>query len=200
MVKKIYTLLSIILAHCIHILAYIIPRSKNIWVCIGWHSNKEREIFADNSKYFFLYLQNEKPELTSVWVAKDKKLAKILQKKGYTSHYVNSFLGIYYSLRAGYTIVDARIQIPNWKFSSGSTIVQLWHGKGMKKSGHAGEYNMSQSFFINPGFFTKYDFIVATSNNTAQLLSQTFNQPIEKIHITGQPRTDVFTILLKGQK
>jgi CDP-glycerol glycerophosphotransferase (TagB/SpsB family) len=199
-IKKIYTFLSILLAHLIHILAYLVPRSKKIWVCVGWHTGKEREIFADNSKYFFLYLQNEKPEITSVWIAKDKKLAKILQNKGYTAYYMHSFWGIYYALRAKYTIVDAWAQIENWKFSSGSMFVQLWHGKGMKKSGRV-RHNPSQTHFKNPGFFLKYDFLFATSSNTAELLSLAFNKyPVEKIHITGHSRTDIFYKQIKGSE
>lgn len=195
---KLYTLITIISAHIIHVFAYLIPRSKNIWVCIGWHKSTEREIFADNSKYFFLYLQNEKPHVTSVWLAKDKKLATILKNKGYKSYYAHSLRGIYYAIRARYTIVDARISVCNWKFSSGSKIVQLWHGKGMKKSGNDSNYNSSHSYFKNPNYWVHYSSIIATSEKTGELISRAFSQPMSDIIITGQPRTDIFFNHING--
>lgn len=198
MVSKLSTFVSICLAHVIHTFAYLIPRSRTIWVCAGWHNSRERELFADNSKYFFLYLQNNQPDCTSVWLAQDKKLARLLREHGYTSYYIHSLRGMYYALRARYTIVDARITTRYWKFSAGSRIVQLWHGKGMKKSGHDSKYNAAQSYFMNPGYYVKYDAIVATSEKTASLLGKTFSQPMSDMLITGQPRTDIFYQTIAG--
>ncbi len=198
--SKISTLLSIIFAHIIHTASYLMPRSNTIWVCIGWHNSKEREIFADNSKYFFLHLQNEHSEITSVYLTRDRALATILTNAGFTAYYNHSLWGIYYALRAHYTIVDARITTRNWKFSGGSCVIQLWHGKGMKKSGHDGNYNNNQNYFTNPSFFLTYDKIIATSDRTAALLSGTFSQPTSDMVITGQPRTDVFYREIKGSE
>jgi CDP-glycerol glycerophosphotransferase (TagB/SpsB family) len=169
-----------------------------VWVCIGWHNSTEREIFADNSKYFFLYLQNEQSDITSVWLAKDRKLASILHQNGYRSYYQHSLLGIYYALRAKYTIVDAHISLTNWKFSNGSNIIQLWHGKGMKKSGHTQSRFNNRSQFLNPNQNTKYFKIVATSPKTAELIAETFSQPPTDVIVTGQPRTDVFFDSING--
>ena len=200
MPNKTYTFITICLAHLIRALSYLVPRSDKIWVCIGWHNSSQREIFADNSKYFFLYLQNEQPDCKAVWISRDKKMAEILTSHGYSSYYMHTIKGIYYALRAKYTIVDAKIHTRNWKFSGGSRVTQLWHGKGMKKSGHDGNYNSSHSYFKTPAFHLKYDSLVATSQKTASLLSKAFSQPVEDIMITGQPRTDIFYREIKGSE
>lgn len=191
MLHKIATTLKLFGAHAMHLISFCSPRKKNIAVFIGWHNGKDREIFADNAKYLFLHFQNEHPEFRSVWLAKDTKLASLLKQKGYLAYYQHSLLGIYYALRAGYTIVDAHFHTCNWKFSGRSKVMQLWHGKGMKKSGHVSNRKKRNSYFINPAYHSNYNSIIATSNKTADLLTTTFNQPISDIIVTGHPRTDI---------
>lgn len=200
MIRKIRTFFTILFAHIIHFFSYLVPRSSNIWVCLGWHKDNEREVFADNSKYFFLYLQNKRPEVTSIWLAKDQQLAKLLTDQGLTAYNQHSFAGMYYALRARYTIFDAHPDFKSWKFTGGSEIVQLWHGKGMKKSGQSVNYASKFSYFMNPGFYSKYRLIIATSEKTAMLLSKTFPQSSNKIVVTGQPRTDIFFHNIPGSE
>jgi len=192
MFHKIGTALQLLGAYCIRGCSYCIPRSSKIVVCIGWHHGKTREMFADNAKYFFLHLQHAHPDVTSVWLAKDRALATVLQHAGLRAHYLHSWKGIYYALRAGHTIVDAHLQTENWKFSGGSTLTQLWHGKGMKKSGHASKRTQHVPALVQPGRHTTYDTLIATSHKTAELLATTFTHPADAIAVTGHPRTDLF--------
>ncbi|MCA9363268.1 CDP-glycerol glycerophosphotransferase family protein [Candidatus Kaiserbacteria bacterium] len=196
--SKILTFLSICTSHLIYRLSFLVPKSPKLWVCIGWHTSRDREIFADNSKYMFLYLSQEQKDLRPIWLARDDKLTRILRDKGYEAYNINSFRGAWYALRSEYTIVDAFLERTFWKYTGGSKVVQLWHGKGMKKTGHDSSYSLaSKSKFLHPNLFTPFHKLVASSDYTAKLMASTFNEPEEKILVTGLPRNDILKKAIK---
>lgn len=193
------TALTIILSWGIYILSFLFPRTKRVWVFIGWHHNGEREVFADNSKYFFLHAAQYAPHIRTVWIAKDELLASILRTHGYRAHSVHSLQGIFYSLRAGYTFVDAFMTREHWRLSGKSRIVQLWHGKGMKKTGHDSPYSLkSRSWFKEPNLFVRFSKLIASSPYTARLMASTFKVQSNDILITGLPRNDVLFSNITG--
>lgn len=157
----------------------IYPRKKNIFVFIGWHKSKNGEIFADNAKHFFLYVHREHPEIQAIWLAKDRALARRLRSEGFRSYYEKSILGIWYSLCAGYVVIDAFLQKYNAFLSRGAKITQLLHGKGLKKKGYA------QVPIL------KNDFIFGTSPFTNSLLPVEFTSGAQ-MEISGYSRNDQF--------
>lgn len=176
---KIFTFLGIVFSWPLFFLSLFVPRDKNLWVFIGWHNSPEGEVFADNCKYFFLYTSQNYPNIKSVWLAKDEKLAEILRQRGYQSYYQNSLRGILCALRAGFTIIDAFLQRENYRWSGRSKIVQLLHGKGMKGTGYSGRQLRRQ------------DFIFGTSPATLAMLPKTFTLD-SCLRVTGYPRNRVF--------
>ncbi|HPV70767.1 MAG TPA: CDP-glycerol glycerophosphotransferase family protein [Candidatus Magasanikbacteria bacterium] len=198
--KKVITLLNLILSWLIYGLSFLVPKDKRVWIFIGWHKNKEREIFADNSKYLFLYCYKYRQDKKIIWIGQDKKISKILDKEGLTSYPINSLRGIYYSLRANYTFVDALLNLKNWRYSGNSKIIQLWHGKGLKKSGFDSPYSIKKyNKLLFPNLFTKFFKTIATSKITAKLMSSTFKIDEKNVLITGLPRNDIFFIDLPGK-
>lgn len=163
----------------------LVPKNKKIWVFIGWHRHPQGEIFADNSKYFFLYVNNNKKDISPIWLAKNPLVAKKLRKNGYKSFYEKSLLGIWHALRAQKTIIDAYIQPENFRWSGGTEIIQLTHGRGMKKEG----YNSKQPCVQN--------FIFSTSDFTKEILPKVFTKG-GTVHVTGFPRNDIFSNEIKG--
>ena len=157
----------------------IYPRKKDVFVFIGWHKSVNGEIFADNAKHFFLYIHREHPEIKSVWLSKDRILARKLRSEGFRSYYEKSILGIWYSLRAGYVVIDAFLQKYNALLSRGAKIVQLLHGKGLKKKGYA------QAPYI------KNNFIFGTSEFTNSLLPTEFTSGAQMC-VSGYSRNDQF--------
>lgn len=155
------------------------PRQKDVFVFIGWHKSKDGEIFADNAKHFFLYIHREHPEIRAVWIAKDRALARKLRNEGFRSYYEKSILGIWYSLRAGYVVIDAFLQKYNAFLSRGAKITQLLHGKGLKKKGYA------QTPLL------KNDFIFGTSEFTNSLLPDEFTHDAQMC-VAGYSRNDQF--------
>ncbi len=51
--KKILTVLTVCYSHVIYRISFLVPKEKNLVVCVGWHTTKERELFADNAKYYW---------------------------------------------------------------------------------------------------------------------------------------------------
>ncbi len=161
------------------LLSFIVPRKSKVWVFIGWHRKKNGEIFADNAKHFLLYVHKHHPEIIPIWIAADNQTAYYLQKKGLRSYSGKSILGIWYQLRASYFIVDAFLQEYASLFSSGAKIIQLLHGKGLKKKGYAQKP------------LQKNDFIFGTSPFTNSLLPAEFTNGTQ-MYVSGYSRNDQF--------
>ena len=199
MINKVITLSKLLTAYTFHFLSCGFPRSKKVWVFIGWHTNVEREVFADNSKYLYLYTANQLPEVSAIWISHDRKLSKILSNNGYTAYYLYSLKGIFYSLRAEYTFVDAFMKLRNWQFSGRSKVIQLWHGKGMKKTGHDSNYSLKKyDQILFPHLHQKFYKLIASSPYTVKLMASTFKAKVEDILITGLPRNDILHSNISG--
>lgn len=171
------TKLRIFLANLLHALSCLSPRDKHIWVFCGWHRTSDGEIFTDNTKYLYLFLNKNEPNIKAIWLAKNKNIARELSKQGYPAYYEKSILGIWFALRAGVTVLDAFMQQYTYQIVGKSKIVQLLHGKGMKKAGYA----------QLP--FKKNDYIFLPSPFVEDILSEVFKKD-SKIYITGYSRSD----------
>lgn len=163
----------------VHKLFFLFPRNKKTFVFIGWHKKKDGEVFADNAKYFFLYMSQHHREVKSIWIAKSEALAQKLREHGYCSYYEKSLRGIWSQLRADFFVIDAFLQPLPYMLSGNSKIVQLLHGKGMKKKGYAEKQDKTQDFIFN------------TSPFSESILPEVFKTG-SKTFITGYSRNDVF--------
>ncbi len=67
-------------------------------------------MFADNSKYFFLHVHEAHKNIRIVWLARDRALATILTEAGYEAYCIHSIKGVFYALKAQYTIIDAYLE------------------------------------------------------------------------------------------
>jgi CDP-glycerol glycerophosphotransferase len=113
-----------------------------------------------------------------VWIAKSRELAQELRSQGLASYYEKSLRGICEMLRAKYFVIDAFLQPYHFMFAGKSKIIQLLHGKGMKKKGY-GEPQLK-----------KQDYIFGTSQFVYDTLSPIFTKG-SKYFNAGYPRNDV---------
>lgn len=100
------------------------------------------EKFADNSRYLYQYLFENKEKLglkKVVWVTRKKSVLKELVEMGYECYMMDSQESIYYHKHAGWHIVcNSPIDLQNFKgdingsYSYGAKCVNLWHGIGLK--------------------------------------------------------------------
>ena len=187
------------LSYAVYAASYLIPKQNNLWVFIGWRRSKEREIFAENTKYFFLHAHHEVKVVRPIWIGMDKKICKILTEQGYEAYPLKSFKGIFYSLRASHTILSGLLQLENWRLSGNSKLIQLWHGKSLKKTGHNSPYGLGRyDKFLNPQLFARIDTFVAISEFLSDFITQDFLIPRENILVSGIPKHDALLVTLPG--
>lgn len=110
------------------LLSILIPRSNNR-IIIGSRDGKR---FADNSRYFFYYL-NKKKNLNVTWLTKSQKIEQYLNIKNFKVFKANSLFGLYYGFRAKYHIFD-HSEYDTSEFSSiRAHKINLGHGVYLKK-------------------------------------------------------------------
>lgn len=198
--------LTIMINLIILVFLIIIPKSNKIWLIGGWFGER----FADNSRYFFLYLNDNKKNIgidKVVWVTRNKDILKKLRKKGFEAYYVWELKSIWYHFRAKVHIIDQAISDINPFFTIGSIRINLWHGFPLKKiNGYTKEnikkkgYIRNKLIEIKKRYNIKLDdnglclkhYLLATSKFSAKILGKAFNMPKERILIAGYPRDDIF--------
>ncbi|MES2223537.1 MAG: CDP-glycerol glycerophosphotransferase family protein [Patescibacteria group bacterium] len=183
-------------------LSHLTPRNKNLWVFWGWHLGEVGELFADNSKYFYLYINNHHKEIRAVWLTGSSETKKRLQAKGLECYLFYEYKGALSAMLAGFTIIDGLMSRSTWRYAGRTNIIQLWHGKGMKKGLHLSPYNNSKknNYFITPQLFKRPTKIIASSAYAGKLMALMFNEPMTKIITTGLPRNDVLFKTIKNSE
>ncbi len=129
--------------------------------------------------------------IKSIWLGRDDKICQVLRQRGYQALNIHSLKGIVASLRAGYTIIDANMRLENWRYSGGSRVVQLWHGKSLKKMGFNSPYVFNRNKMSLPNLFRKFYCLIAASQFLGDFLVSGFKLPKDDLIITGLPRYDV---------
>lgn len=180
------------------IISLIIPKSDKVILVGGWFGKR----FADNSKYFFLYVNENKKKLgveKIVWITRSDSIKNELRNQGLKAYKVWSLLSIWYHFRAKIHLIDQSINDINPFFSVRSIRINLWHGFPLKKIGSYQEdfnnfKNITNNAFFKylsdlsiRGFWGK-KYLLTTSEFSAKILGKAFSIPKEKIIISCYPR------------
>ena len=158
-----------------------------------------KDLFIHNSKYFFLYLQNN-TDYKTIWLCDDKKMLKHFRKCGIKNvHTRHSLKGIYYIIRAKYWMCDITAnQITRFNSSrTNSIVINFWHGIPLKKIGYDAAEQLYK--FKQNGIQEKIyrllkkddDFLVVNGNYEQLCYTTAFQKDKEYIKILGSPRLDV---------
>ncbi len=115
-------------------LSFLMPRDKKIWL-FGSTFGKR---FADNPRYFYLYISQHKNELgiRPIWISHDKKIVEFLKNNGYEAYSYHSAKGIWYALRGKVYLFDNYSKDINFWQSGGAVKINMWHGIPLKKIQH----------------------------------------------------------------
>lgn len=108
-----------------------------------WLYGCANDLYQDNSKYFFIYNQNNK--IRNIWISGNKNVVKEIKNQGYEAYYRYSILGLYHSLTGKVYIFTSYSSDINFWTSGRSLQVNLWHGVGIKNI----------EFLINSGPISK---------------------------------------------
>lgn len=180
------------------IISLIIPKSDKIIVIGGWFGKR----FADNSKHFFLYVNENRINLgidKIVWITRKHSIKEELRNKGFDAYMAWSFYSIWYHLRAKIHLIDQSPLDINSFFSVRSVRINLWHGFPLKKIGvFVNSFNERKNLknisfvkhlkmLFTRGYWGKM-YILTTSKFSAEILGEAFDVSKEKIIISGYPR------------
>lgn len=103
--------------------------------------------FADNSRYLFQYLSQNKEKYSLkkvVWVTRDPNINLFLNNSGYESYLIGTKeskkmhfkCGVHIICNMAYSSKEFKADIET-KYSCGAKKIQLWHGVGIKTIGKA---------------------------------------------------------------
>ncbi|HIP27270.1 MAG TPA: hypothetical protein EYG80_06410 [Flavobacteriaceae bacterium] len=186
-----------------------IQRDDKIWVFGGMHCNH----YTGNSKYLFEYTSRNS-DIQAIWISNSRKIVDEVQEKGFNAYLSSSTKGIYYLIHAGVAIVTHRGaysdigDLPFFRFSKQTKIIQLWHGIGLKKMGfddtiysykvNEHSYNYKIKKVLKNYLFPFLDFvhspslIITLSPATQKIFQNAFRVKNDIVKITGYPRNDIF--------
>lgn len=188
--------------------SFLVPRNKNIWLFGSTFGRR----FADNPRYFYLYLCAHPEEgIRPIWISHNRKVIELLNENDmncnhendstrYEAYYYKSFKGIWYCLRGGIYIFDNYSKDINFWTSGGAVKFNLWHGTGNKKANHDNLFdkvrhprNLWERFTTFPRRLSDekpHHYTLATSEPLAVISMSVFHAPYSQMVIDGYPRND----------
>lgn len=179
-------------------ISFLAPRDKKVWVLGSTFGNR----WADNARYFYLYLsQFERENIRPIWISRKKEIVSFLQEQGQEAYYVRSLCGIYYCLRAKVYIFDNYSKDICFWLSGGAVKVNLWHGSGNKKTNYDNKFDYLrhprnwkervQTWLIRISNEKPTDYTLATSPMMADIFVSAFATDHAHIIEEGYPRNDM---------
>ena len=179
-------------------LSFLMPRNKKLWVVGSTFGNR----WADNGRYFFLYLaKHQKENVTAVWITRKKEIAAFLTAQGYRAYYVRSLKGIWTCLRAKVYVYDNYTKDICFFTSGGAIHINLWHGSGNKKTNYDNKFDYLRhprsrweaikNYPISMTNEKPVDYVIATSPMMQKIFMSAFRLEESHVIINGYPRNDV---------
>ncbi|WP_455714576.1 CDP-glycerol glycerophosphotransferase family protein, partial [Anaerosporobacter sp.] len=180
----------------IYMLSFLMPRDKKIWV-LGSTFGKR---FADNPRYFYLYLhQFQSDKVKAIWISKNKDVVDLLNANGYTAYYFKSLNGIWYALRAKVYLYDNYSKDINFWLSGGAVKVNMWHGIPLKKIQMDNTFDKVRhpdnkwlkikNFPRRMSDEKPSHYVLTTSEYLTKIFKSAFNT--NHVLVSGYPRNDV---------
>lgn len=189
----------------LHLLIYYIsaitPKDKRLWVFGAWAG----KLYSDNSKYLFIYVRENAPNIKAVWITRSKDLCKKMQAQGLPCFYYYSPKAILTMIRAGAVFTTAgRTDTAEWAHARCQHFA-LWHGTVLKKIGYDNTNWQKIKGVTRPKVsklkrmimpYSKPDisndvFPVSSPEAKKNIVSS-FRVDPSQVFVTGQPRNDVF--------
>ena len=176
-------------------ISYIVPKNSKTWVLGAWQG----ELYGDNSKYLFEYINKERKNITAIWITGNKEVISQIRNLGYHCYDKNSLRGIWCCLRAKVCFETEGDQdlIPAVGMGS-QKVIQLWHGMGIKAVGlESGWYKnvSSEELEQRRNIYQKIHskrYWMCASEEAKQKYMRSFAVPEKQFVITGQPKDDTF--------
>lgn len=170
-------------------------RNKRLWI----FGAREGHQFEDNSKYMFLDVIKNHPNIHAVWLTNESKVIDDMRHQGYEVYRNSSLKGKWMQLRAGASFyTNGLMDFGYVPLVAGSKVVALWHGMGFKLiyNGKLHGTALRLKRILDHFFSWTYrNITISTSFFASKHLEKCITFKESGIRLTGQPRNDVlFTV------
>lgn len=187
----------------VYLLSACIPKRPNRWL----FACRQGTAYAENSKYLFQYVHSARNDIDAIWITHNKAVCRQLGSQGYKACMAYSLTGYWYSMTAGVIFLSHnRIWKPDgngFAVSSGTLLMQLWHGSPIKRLGDTIENEGQSSLTIAIGkvLTTLFPFLVirtschrmlAACPQVAVYLRDSYNLRDANMLISGYPKNDAW--------
>lgn len=155
--------------------------------------------FNYNSKYLFLYVRENLPQIRPRFVINDAAKRKKLEQEYGAEYFLDGMTGdgIKQILKAGVWFTSAGLPAYEWSGSPGRIVVNLWHGIPLKKIALLEEHASAfQKLYFKRIFSNKYSYVLTTSTHLVPVMAKSLGVEEKTVKVWGQPRNDV---IMKGR-
>jgi len=179
----------------------LVPRRADLWIFGSWGGQR----YADNAAAFFEYCQRHVDgHVDLVWISHRPAIVRQLRSEGARAHWFWSPRGIACCLRAGFNIFDCFAKDTNFWLTRGARQVNLWSGVPLKRferdidNPRNRYYRLFHGSWpermllgaLMPWHAKRPDFVIATSDETQDIVVRAFGLDDEQVVVTGNPRND----------
>lgn len=189
---KIKNIIKVIFNSLIKIILIFIKKDSKVLIIGGWFGKR----FADNSRYLYQYLNENKEKYhlkNIIWITNEKKIYFFIKKELRYEVYMKwSIKSIYYHLKAKFHIIDQSPKDILYYLSTGAIKINLWHGFPLKKIGIFVKEFKSDQNTIEIGEWEK-KYVLTCSDFGDQTLGKAFNVDKEKMLRGCYPRNYFLT-------
>ena len=189
--------LAYIICYLIYPFSFLVPRSKK-QLAFGSY----RGSFSDNSKYLYLYALTHLTDKKVSWLSVNRQTVHRLRTLGLPAYWVLSPIGAWKALRAKYWFVSAYTSDIMYCLSGNATVVNLWHGVGLKycefniTTGPLADRYVRKTFkerFYHPESFRRPEYVLTSTECQTRMMKTAFRVPVERCLELGYPRNEILT-------
>ncbi|MFC4552692.1 MULTISPECIES: CDP-glycerol glycerophosphotransferase family protein [Halorussus] len=173
-------------------------REESLWV----FGARGGEAFADNTKYLYLHVAAEHPEIRPVWLAKDPDVVAELQANGYEAYRRYSLRGLALNLRAGVAFLTQGHRDLAMPACAGALTVLLWHGVPLKTISWDAEFpdEPPEVRAIHAAMAEEIDLLAVPSAELVDVFESGLRISRDRMGITGYPRNDALFGSIPGEE
>ena len=168
--------------------AGLLPARENLWAFGAGGGDR----FGENTKYLFLHVAAEHPEVRPVWLSKDPEVVETVRDAGYEAYRASSLRGLFYTLRAKFLFLSLGTNDVTWWATGAPTVVQLWHGVPLKRIGgtRAGKEWGRLDRFRFDYRDSAWDYLTVTAETVREISARAYDLDPGRVLPTGYPRND----------
>jgi CDP-glycerol glycerophosphotransferase len=164
------------------VLGKLVPKNPRLYAFTG-------RVYGGNTAPLFEAAKAR--GIDAVWLTKRETVLK-QGRPGVVSS--RSLYGVWLGARACAVVLTHSLGDlgPVLLTSRRTRVINVYHGMPIKKISRADPAFMTRAYARrNLREMARYECMIATSRAMARLFSETFGLPLERVYVTGQPRTDV---------